>query len=146
MRICRVACFCALFCILGTLCSVAQTFTTLFTFGENDGDQPWATLTRGIDGRLYGTTRFGGANSNGLCYNSGCGTVFAITTSGKLTLLYSFCALSNNVVCAEGDQPYGGLVQDAEGNFYGTTPAGGTNANSTCYDGGGCGTIFRISA
>jgi uncharacterized repeat protein (TIGR03803 family) len=37
----------------------------------------------------------------------------------------------------------GGLVQASDGNFYGTTPEGGTNTTS-CY-GNGCGTVFKIT-
>ncbi|MBV8978018.1 MAG: hypothetical protein JO261_09505 [Alphaproteobacteria bacterium] len=40
---------------------------------------------------------------------------------------------------ADGAHPFGGMVQDASGDFYGTTGAGG---GGPC--GGGCGTLFKI--
>src|ERR1700674_5667445 len=38
------------------------------------------------------------------------------------TVLYSFCSQTN---CADGFEPYAGLIEDASGNFYGTTSLGG---------------------
>jgi uncharacterized repeat protein (TIGR03803 family) len=48
--------------------------TNLHSFGNfPDGANPNAGLVQGGDGSFYGTTKFGGANTN--CF-SGCGTVF----------------------------------------------------------------------
>ena len=75
-------------------------------------------------GNLYGTTSDGGSGGNG-------GTVFRTTPGGTLTTLYSFCAQSG---CPDGAQPNGGLIQGADGDFYGTTSAGGLNlANGTAF-------------
>ena len=63
----------------------------------------------------------------------GGGTVFKITASGMLTTLYSFCSQSG---CADGLGPWGALVQGTNGDLYGTTGGGGTNA---------AGTIFKIT-
>jgi uncharacterized protein (TIGR03437 family) len=100
-------------------------------------------LVQGTDGNLYATTQYGGAN----CAPSGCGTIIKITPSGTVTVLYSFCSLS---ACADGANPVAGLVQHTNGNFYGTTQAGG--ANDTCMGGetggpatAGCGTVFSLS-
>jgi uncharacterized repeat protein (TIGR03803 family) len=41
----------------------------------------------------------------------------------------------------DGSFPYGALVQGTDGNFYGTTSAGGASGNCT-----GCGTVFEITA
>jgi uncharacterized repeat protein (TIGR03803 family) len=52
-------------------------------FKGADGRNPYlGSLVRGLNGKLYGTTRFGGAN--------GYGTVFEITAGGQLTALHSF--------------------------------------------------------
>jgi YVTN family beta-propeller protein/uncharacterized repeat protein (TIGR03803 family) len=106
--------------------------TTLYSFcpqsGCTDGSQPWAGLVQ-AGGNFYGTTLGGGAN--------GAGTVFAITPTGHLTSLYSFCSQTN---CADGIEPYAGLVQASNGNFFGTTAFGGSS--DFC---GGCGTIFEIT-
>lgn len=73
-----------------------------------------APLIQGIDGNFYGTTTVGGIRGDG--------TVFKIGPSGTLTTLKSFCTISG---CADGDIPYGGLVQTTDGDFYGTTWVGG---------------------
>ena len=52
------------------------------------------------------------------------GTVFKITPGGTLTTLYSFCSQSG---CTDGADPYAGLVQATNGDFYGTTDCGGAN-------------------
>lgn len=117
--------------------------TTLYSFCTQanctDGTHPWAGLVQGTDGNFYGTTLYGGANINQLCDSngSGCGTVFKISSSGKLTTLYSFCAQSS---CADGANPWAGLVQANDGNLYGTTTyGGGLNCSNDC------GTAFRIT-
>lgn len=94
------------------------TLTTLYTFCSQsncvDGANPYGGLVQAIDGNLYGTTSHGGT--------LGVGTVFKITPSGTLTMLYSFCSQNN---CMDGIQPYAALVQATDGNFYGTTFYGG---------------------
>ena len=65
----------------------------------------------------------------------GCGTVFRISPSGSYTILYSFADST------DGAKPYAGLVQDIDGNFYGTTVYGGTSTNCWHH---GCGTVFKL--
>ncbi len=107
------------------------TFTILYSFcsqsGCADGYSPRAGLVQATDGNFYGTTFQGGAN--------GQGTVFAITPSGSLTTLYSFCPKSG---CADGTNPIGGVIQASDGNFYGTTSADGAGGYNS-------GTVFRLS-
>jgi len=103
---------------------------TLYSFcpqsGCLDGESPYAGLAQGSDGNFYGTATGGGANK--------WGTVFQITPGGTLTTLYTFCSQGG---CTDGAAPYGGLVQGADGNFYGTTSRGsGTNLT---------GTVFKIT-
>lgn len=100
-----------------------------------DGAYPNAGLIPGRDGNFYGTTYQGGSGAQ--C-NSSCGTVFEISPQSKLTTLYNFCSQAN---CSDGSVPFGGLVQGSDGNFYGTTTFGG---NMRC-QGGGCGTVFRLT-
>jgi uncharacterized repeat protein (TIGR03803 family) len=130
----------------------AQTFNVLHIFcGTNgtcpDGITP-GSLIQAADGKLYGTTRAGGANFADPCENvfeMGCGTVFSITLDGALTTLYSFCSASD---CSDGFGPTGQLVQAVSGDIYGTTLLGGANNNASCLYSGhafGCGTIFKIT-
>ena len=44
---------------------------------------------------------------------------------------------------ANGASPYASLTQGSDGDFYGTTAAGGANGN--CNISGGCGTIFKVT-
>ena len=109
--------------------SPTGTLTSLYTFcsktGCTDGYQAFAGLFLATNGNLYGTTSTGGAH--------GSGTVFKITPAGTLSTLYSFCSQTG---CTDGTQPYAGLIQASDGNFYGTTLGGGTNHN---------GTVFKIT-
>jgi uncharacterized repeat protein (TIGR03803 family) len=105
--------------------TTAGKLTTLHSFDYSDGAGPYAGVVLASDGNLYGTTTFGGAYGDG--------TVFKITTGGTLTTLYSFCSQSG---CTDGYMPYAGLVQGKDGDLYGTTFLGGSNA---------FGTIFKIT-
>jgi uncharacterized repeat protein (TIGR03803 family) len=92
--------------------------TVLYAFtGGADGSEPICTLVRDRAGDLYGTTAGGGSSAS--CANpSGCGTVFKLDTTGKETVLYSFCG------GADGGYPQAGLIRDAAGNLYGTALVG----------------------
>ena len=97
------------------------TFSSLYSFTfTNDGANPYAGLVQGADGNFYGTTFSGGTN--------GYGTVFEFATNGTFTALYSFTGTN------DGANPYAGLVQGADGNFYGTTFYGGTNGYGTIFE------------
>ena len=126
------------------------TLTALYPFcsqsGCTDGAQPVAGIIQAADGNFYGTTSDGGANdcSETVLSQPGCGTVFKMTPSGTLTTLYSFCSQVVGGICADGVEP-NGLIQATDGNFYGTTQFGGDVASCYLHDGGGCGTVFKIT-
>jgi uncharacterized repeat protein (TIGR03803 family) len=103
--------------------------TTLHSFDFMDGAYPEAGLIQATNGDLYGTTQWGGTGNCGV----GCGTVFKMTTSGKLTSLYPFCSKIENGVCIDGSEPQAGLVEAPNGNLYGTTYAGGFNNGGTIF-------------
>ena len=115
--------------------------TTVYSFCSlaqcADGRFPTAPLVRGSDGDFYGTTSAGGISSSSCLQN--CGVLFKITPAGSLTPLYEFCSQAN---CADGSDPEVALVEGSDGNFYGSTEAGGTG---TACGRPGCGTIFRIT-
>jgi uncharacterized repeat protein (TIGR03803 family) len=131
-------------CASGSL--AAQTFTTLFSFNFTDGNLPIGGLVQATDGNFYGTTATGGLNRckvhrthsdpNGV--NNGCGTIFKITPRGALTSLHTFDG-------TDGEYPESGVVQGVDGNFYGTTQAGGTDTSCDYGLIPGCGTIFKIT-
>jgi uncharacterized repeat protein (TIGR03803 family) len=93
----------------------------LFEFSYTDGQGPWAGLSFGTDGNLYGSASAGGTNSYG--------TVFQITTNGVLTTLFQFGG-------ADGlYYPYSGVVPGNNNTLFGTT-----------YDGGaGYGVVFQLT-
>jgi uncharacterized repeat protein (TIGR03803 family) len=117
--------------------TTSGTFTTLHSFDDyTDGASPSGTLVQASDGNFYGTTSEGGA--------SNAGTVFKMTPSGTLTALYTFCPQGN---CTDGSEPYAGLVQGRDGNFYGTTYAGGTGNQGTVFaitPSGSLSTLYRF--
>jgi uncharacterized repeat protein (TIGR03803 family) len=94
--------------------------------GQEDGWYPLAGLVA-IGSTLYGTTEYGGSTG---CLVRGCGTVFAIRTSGKERVLHSF-----GKAPGDGVNPSANLIK-IDGTLYGTTLSGGTS---------GMGTVFRIS-
>jgi uncharacterized repeat protein (TIGR03803 family) len=110
----------------GTVYSITETgkFTTVYNFCVTgacpDGATPYGSLILGANGLFYGTTDEGGTENQG--------TIFSMTTAGKLSTLHSFTA-------SDGANPWGALVQGSDGNFYGTT-RGGAN---------GPGTVFKIT-
>ena len=118
----------------------AGKLTTIYNFCNlqncSDGTTPYGALAQGRDGNFYGTTYSGGDNSS--CPGN-CGTVFKITSGGKLTTLYSFCPQTG---CSDGFGPWAGLSLGSDGNFYGTTGYGGNTANGATY---GSGTIFKVT-
>ncbi len=119
-----------LFCAATAIAASAQTLTTIADFTFSEGVDPNAPLVQGVNGNLYGTTASGGSTTHcrlgGLPY--GCGTIFEISPAGTLIAVHRFDD-------TDGDTP-GGLVQAANGGFYGTTFYGGANTD---------GTVFTIS-
>lgn len=112
----------------------------IFAGPPRDGSAPNGQLIS-VNGTLYGTTSTGGRD----CYHhgrsTGCGAVFAITTSGQYRLLYSFQGKR------DGANPVGGLLP-LDGLLYGVTSGGGARAgfSGPCSpSSGGCGTIFSVS-
>jgi uncharacterized repeat protein (TIGR03803 family) len=106
--------------------SASGTETILHSFGASgDGEEPYAGLIN-VNGTLYGTTSVGGAYARASYLG---GTVFAITTSGKETVLHSFGGPG------DGQVPRAGLV-NVNSTLYGTTWEGGA------YDRG---TVFAIT-
>ncbi|MFZ0279723.1 MAG: choice-of-anchor tandem repeat GloVer-containing protein [Candidatus Sulfotelmatobacter sp.] len=122
----------------GTLFRItpAGALTTLYSFCSQaacaDGITPVGVPIQATDGNLYATTTAGGSSTNCPSAN-GCGTLFKITLSGTLAVLHQF-------VGTDGSDARG-LMQATDGNFYGTTSAGG---NSICKS-VGCGTVYILS-
>ena len=99
------------------------TETVLHSFAGADGFYPTAGLVLDAAGNLYGTAYHGGKSG---CVRYGCGTVFKLDSSGKMTVLHAF-------FWWDGALPDAVLVLDAKGNLYGTTFEGGTSGHGTVF-------------
>jgi uncharacterized repeat protein (TIGR03803 family) len=106
------------------------TYTLLHSFIDTDGWEPEGALIQAASGKFYGTTVRGGA--------SGLGEVFTITSGGTFNLLHSFATVS------EGYEPVAGLIQASDGNFYGTTFAGGSFGEGNIFEITSGGTVTTL--
>lgn len=103
--------------------------------GSKDSASPTSGLTIAGDGNFYGTTYHGGAYD--------VGSVYRISPDGAESVLYSFTGLSTAVPGGlginawDGIYPSAGLLEGRDGNFYGTTYGGGSEASN--------GTVFRLT-
>jgi uncharacterized repeat protein (TIGR03803 family) len=123
-----------------TQSSNGWTEKVLYSFtGGSDGAGPIGGLIVDGQGNLFGTTSQGGYQSGACANENGCGTVFELSpnSDGSWTekTLYAF-TWGN-----DGLWPLGVLAEDGVGHLYGTTELGG----GTGCQGGGCGTVFRLT-
>ena len=97
------------------------TVTVLYNFGGQMDDPlyPQRFIAQGRDGNLYATTPYGGALNDG--------TVYKMTPSGQLTVLYDLVSYNGST----------GLMLGTDGNFYGTAVYGGADRY---------GSVFRITS
>src|SRR5262249_9853242 len=94
--------------------------TSLYSFDHSFGG-PYAGVTFGADGNLYGTV----LNAVGFY-----GAVYRLVRSGDTWTeqdVYKF-----NL--ADGTFPYAGITFDAAGNLYGATTADGPNQGGTAFE------------
>ena len=98
----------------------SNTITTLASFTSTNGEYPFAGLVEDSSGNLFGTTLVGGADS--------LGTVFEVAhNSNTITTLGSFTG-------SNGEDPWGGLVEDSSGNLFGTASMGGPYGTGTVFE------------
>jgi uncharacterized repeat protein (TIGR03803 family) len=121
-------------CMAQTASSVAPVviYTKLADFGEGNGQRPNAFLAQATDGNFYSTTYEGGSARQG--------TAFQMTPEGVVTTLHNFCFESS---CYDGRYPDSGVIQGADGNFYGTTLLDGDGPYRTANEGG---SVFSVTA
>jgi uncharacterized repeat protein (TIGR03803 family) len=93
--------------------SVLYSFT-----GIVGGGGPVSGVIRDSKGNLYGDTHNGGTSQ--------LGTVYKLSQTGRLTMLYSFSF-------SDGENPNGALIQDNVGNVYGTASLGGSGSSGTVW-------------
>ena len=107
---------------VGTIFRISSTgaFEVLYNFDGTHGGRPYAPLIQASDGNFYGVTSEGGTLNDGVA--------FKMTPAGFVTVLYDF-----SLTGADGYEPYGGLVQATDGNFYGTLMFGGAGTRGSLY-------------
>jgi len=96
-----------------------------FSNHNGDGLYPGASLVLGPGSHLLGTTTQGGHGIPNCEF--GCGTVFDVTPSGKVAIVFSF-GLDN------GASPMAPVFWDGKGHVYGTTFEGGSGFAGTVFE------------
>jgi uncharacterized repeat protein (TIGR03803 family) len=101
------------------------------SLGEGTVQTPYSSLIADTAGNLYGTSYYGGHNSNGTIFElpKGSNTFTILTVLGGLI----------------GANPKAGLVVDSSGDFFGTTDGGGS-AGPPLGSASNSGTIFELSS
>jgi len=110
-----------------------DTYAKKVDFTGSNGANPYGDIIQASDGKLYGMTNGGGANSNGVIYQYD-----PYATTGNYTVKFSFTS------AVSGGAPYGSLTEAAPGKLYGTTSSGGTQSSGTFFQYDVAGTFTKI--
>ncbi len=111
--------------------TTAGVYTTLHSFSGVDGNYPITALIQGSDGLFYGTAYSGGTNNDG--------AVFRVDAAMNFSTLHTF-----NLTNSGGANPRAGVVQGADGNFYGTTFNGGANNKGAVFKATPAGAVTAV--
>jgi uncharacterized repeat protein (TIGR03803 family) len=84
------------------------TMSVLHDFADGGGRHPQTSLLRDAQGDLFGVTPFDNGSAKG-------GTLYEVASDGSFHVLYQFTK------SWLGQEPWGGLIEDAQGNLYGAT-------------------------
>jgi uncharacterized repeat protein (TIGR03803 family) len=129
----------AIVVIATTLLTEAQNYTfSILYSAKNSGTGPRrfnSPLIIDAAGNLYGTSGNGGDFKDG--------SVFKVTPTGTMSVLYSFKGATQ----LDGAAPSATPFMDSAGNLYGTTTLGGISGacpNSPLAQ--GCGTVFKVTS
>ena len=107
-------------------------YTVLYTFTESNDQEARASLFMDAVGNLYGTT-YGDSSDT-------YGNVFQLTPSNGSWIYTSLHEFTRG---ADGGDPSGSVIMDAQGNLYGTASLWGqTGGICSTY---GCGTVWEIT-
>jgi uncharacterized repeat protein (TIGR03803 family) len=110
--------------------------TTLHFFGRDlgDGINPFGRLTLDAAGNVYGTTQYGGVNTNR-------GIVYKLSSHPDGS--YTYNPLHSFTFTTRGSIPWAGVTPDPSGNLWGTTYYGGNIQQNS---GDGYGVVFELTA
>lgn len=96
-----------------------NSYQVLHEFNGTDGELPVGSLLLADNGKLYGTTAYGGSNN--------LGSIFRIETTGS-----NFTTL-RDLSDGDGTSPWTGLIQASDGLIYGGTQTGGAGFGGTLF-------------
>ncbi len=99
------------FGVIFTFNPATGAYTKLNDFDSTNGYYPRGSLVQASNGKLYGMTTFGGTKDKGVLYSFN-------TSTQAYSKLYTFSG-------PNGANPYGSLMQAADGKLYGMTNLGG---------------------
>jgi uncharacterized repeat protein (TIGR03803 family) len=117
----------------GTLTTLYNVCTIKYPLVE--GVYPGSPPVQARDGNYYGTMPYSNDGIND-------GVVYKLTSAGKYSVLYQFKFATGT----NGYNPLSPLILGSDGNFYGTTAAGGPTLSSPCYQSvASCGTVYKMS-
>ncbi|MES2836586.1 MAG: choice-of-anchor tandem repeat GloVer-containing protein [Bacteroidota bacterium] len=100
-----------------------SSYTVIHHFNSSidEGYEPYSSVTIANNGKLYGTTYYGGVDGYGTVYE------FDPTAAGSFTTLHSF---DDN----DGSNPYAGVIEVSAGKFAGTTYDGGLYGDGVIFE------------
>ncbi len=101
------------------------TLQTLVNFNGTDGAGFTSGLIENSDGIFYGTTAIGGAYGDG--------TVYEVIGLG-VTPPGNFVKVIASFDGSDGSYPLGRLIEDSQGDLFGTTDDGGANGDGTVFE------------
>ncbi len=117
---------------------VTKGYAKKVDFTGTNGANPLGELALAANGKLYGTTAFGGTTPTSNYFRIEDGT-FALRLGSGSGVLFEYDPTTNSYTkkadftVATGSNPYGKLLLASDGNFYGTTNNGGANNGGTIF-------------
>ncbi len=97
-------------------------FTKIFDFDSLNGSFPFGKLFQASDGKIYGMTKNGGINDNGVLF------VIDPDQGNRFVKIMDF----DTSEC--GIQPYGSLMEGSDGKLYGLTSVGGAHNKGALFE------------
>jgi uncharacterized repeat protein (TIGR03803 family) len=103
---------------------LASTYKKLKDLDYSNGANPYGNLVQASDGKLYGMTSSGGLHFSGVTFSY-----------DPLASVYKKLNDFDNTITvnAPGCNPYGSLIQAADGRLYGLTSGGGSNGKGVIF-------------
>jgi uncharacterized repeat protein (TIGR03803 family) len=121
----------------------SETALYSFTNGKNGAYPHGGVYLNATTGVLYGTTQAGGAATAEQSF----GIVYSLTPPASGKTAWNFAVLYRFMGTTDGADPAAGVIQDASGEIYGTTPLGGDIVTCAVMPGEvpGCGVVYKLT-